>query len=444
MFALGHLHKSWLLIWLLIWCNLVALASATPTESSFPNVSFKVFSKIILSNFGSNISLATVLVLLFTLAENADLLNLHFRQQHSEYSVEHKQHISGWIVALTKTLTSHLGKRRKKTLFHDDDRAAEISEADEIKLVAKKLNKMAVALHLSPYNKDDEYTGKLLPVSLDEIQPVQVICPPSFVCNTGTCIPRSLVQNTRERDIPEVTLIKGHKIYKKVPVLTGKCPECSTSYHADHERFFEESNVASRWKRVYINSAKYFKIGSNLWVDRLFSKSAINATYSFHASVSAYSEYWNNTFGTDSTNVSRAHIWQSFVQESLRTIAAYSKLDLELDDALNIKEVTTEAYSILGEDGIIRAADHHACGECTQEYRKSSAAVFDNPAAVVGIDENHIVPPLAENIEQPISPISVDGSNNAMDLDPEKMWTTMRVLDGVVMGPNVNLFVYFD
>lgn len=98
----------------------------------------------------------------------------------------------------------------------------------------------------------------------------------------------------------------------------------------------------------------------------------------------------------------------------------------------------------MGEDGIIRAADHHACGECTQEYRKSSAAVFDNPAAVVGIDENHIVPPLAENIEQPISPISVDGSNNAMDLDPEKMWTTMRVLDGVVMGPNVNLFVYFD
>ncbi|KAF8812166.1 hypothetical protein BYT27DRAFT_7221213 [Phlegmacium glaucopus] len=399
---------------------------------SFPNIPFRMFSKIILSNFGSDISLATVLVLLFTLAENADLLNLHFRQQHSEYSIEHKQHISGWIIALTKTLISHLGKKKKKTLFHDDDRTVDISEAEETKLVAKKLDKMAVALHLSPYNRDDEYTGKLLPVSLDEIQPVHVICPASFVCNTGTCIPRSLVQNTRERDIPEVTLIKGHKIFKKVPVLTGKCPECATSYHADHERFFEESNVASRWKRVYINSAKYFKIGSNLWVDRLFSKSAINATYSFHASVSAYSEYWNNTFGTNSTN--------SFVQESLRTIAGYSKLDLELDDALNIKEVTTEAYSILGENGIIRAADHHACGECTQEYRKSSTAVFDNPAAVVGVDENCTVPPLAENVEQPRSLMSDDSSTNEMDVDHEKLWTTMRVLDGVVMGPNYCAF----
>ena len=40
----------------------------------------------------------------------------------------------------------------------------------------------------------------------------------------------------------------------------------------------------------------------------------------------------------------------------------------------------------MGEDGIIRAADQHACDECTQKYKKTSDVVFDNPAAVVGMD----------------------------------------------------------
>ena len=81
--------------------------------------------------------------------------------------------------------------------------------------------------------------------------------------------------------------------------------------------------------------------------------------YSFHASASAYSQYWNITYGTKSINVSHAHIWQAFVQDSLRTIAAESKIDIELNDPLNITEVTTEAFGLLGEQGIIRAAEQH-------------------------------------------------------------------------------------
>jgi hypothetical protein len=38
-----------------------------------------------------------------------------------------------------------------------------------------------------------------------------------------------------------------------------------------------------------------------------------------------------------------AHIWQAFVQDSLRIIAADSKIDIELNDSLNITEVTTQA-----------------------------------------------------------------------------------------------------
>ena len=71
----------------------------------------------------------------------------------------------------------------------------------------------------------------------------------------------------------------------------------------------------------------------------------------------------------------------------------------------------------------------------------SHKAVMDDPAAVVGVDENQNIPPLAENNRvspQPLTapPISQDNSDNAMDIDRRNV--TMVVLDGVVMGPTVN------
>jgi len=66
---------------------------------------------------------------------------------------------------------------------------------------------------------------------------------------------------------------------------------------------------------------------------------------------------------------------------------------------------------------------------------------MDDPAAVVGVDENQDVPPLAEDNRVspqplPASPISQGNSDNAMDVDKRNV--TMVVLDGVVMGPTVN------
>jgi len=64
---------------------------------------------------------------------------------------------------------------------------------------------------------------------------------------------------------------------------------------------------------------------------------------------------------------------------------------------------------------------------------------MNDPAAVVGVDENQDVPPLAEDDRvspQPAPPISQDNSDNAMDVDKKNV--TMVVLDGVVMGPTVN------
>ena len=49
----------------------------------------------------------------------------------------------------------------------------------------------------------------------------------------------------------------------------------------------------------------------------------------------------------------------------------------------------------MGENGIICAADEHACKECTQPYKKTADIITgDNPAALVGVDENRAVPAL--------------------------------------------------
>jgi CxC5 like cysteine cluster associated with KDZ transposases len=151
-----------------------------------------------------------------------------------------------------------------------------------------------------------------------------------------------------------VTLIKGSEIYKNVQVLTGYCPSCQTAYLADHEQVLQAGN---RHTRVYRNSAKYLKVGQSLWVDRVFSNAVVNRMYSFHAFASAFTEFWNNTswkFHRGSVKkITRHQVWQSFVQESICTVAAVSNTNIELQDGLDIDDITKEAFYVLGENGII-------------------------------------------------------------------------------------------
>ncbi|KAF8811777.1 hypothetical protein BYT27DRAFT_7010596, partial [Phlegmacium glaucopus] len=117
--------------------------------------------------------------------------------------------------------------------------------------LALKLGAFAQILNLNPYHKNGKFDKKLLPVSHKAIQPVLVICPTSLTCEDTRCEPRGLLQNTRVRDIPSVTLIKGITIYQNVPVLTGVCTTCNTTYSADHERIPGNNDLATK---VYLNS----------------------------------------------------------------------------------------------------------------------------------------------------------------------------------------------
>ena len=382
------------MVQVIFWMALIPAVYAS--QQDFPNVSFQSFSLFISSTFHKEISLATVLFLLFSLTENTDLLNLHSRQQQQIYSSERVVKYTGWMTALVNALQDQLDEETISHLFLNSDH-----EVDRNKILSDKLHDMAQNLKLLPYTRSNQYKSKRIePISHDRIKPVLLLCPSTFTCTTATCNQRSLLQFTRDHDIPQARLIIGTTIHDRVPVLTGKCPLCDTHYSADRERFLDP-NDNTIWKRLYTNNARYLKVGQNLWVDRIFSKAVMNGMFSFHASSQAYTQFWNNSYGSTPTTITGRQVWQAFTQESIRTIATESSHSIELIDNLPISEVTGKAYDILGHNGSINTATHHSCSECTHAYKQSM-----DPTAV---------------------PI------NDMNIDAEDV--KMVVLDGIVMGP---------
>ena len=449
-----------IVILIIIGFGFLPVAYATPDQDPFPDVSFKVFSQFIMANFGSEISLSTLLMMLFSMTNNPDLLNLHARQQYTKVEGEMVQSNTGWIKALATALLNRLDQAQD-TLFRTDEKLSQLSDNGITNSIATKLHKLSEILDLHPYNKQGKFMGKLKPISEKDIEPVHIICPSSMECETKACKGRTILKSTRERDTSKVMLIKGTKIYDNVPVLAGQCPNCSTSYHADHER---SPGTGNNPVRLYLNSARLLKVGQQVWVDRTFSRAVLNATYNFHGSTSAFVAFWNMSFGSEqsSTRISRRHVWQAFVQESVRKVASVSGFDLELPDNLPIDEVTKQAFGILGENGIIRCANNHACSECTHDYKLEADVIpeTDDPAGMIGVDENHQVPAFAgENRDDPVATVeghtvhstesdddpmdgnTSSGSNISSDSDqqdesvemaPSKV--QMVVMDGIVMG----------
>lgn len=88
---------------------------------------------------------------------------------------------------------------------------------------------------------------------------------------------------------------------------------------------------------------------------------------------------------------------------------------------------------------MIQAADQHECSECTHDYKSTSYVITaEDPAAVVGADENIAVPELTIDMNEGgilLEPDIQDAASNMMDVDyaPVKM----IVMDGIVMGTNV-------
>ncbi|TDL26333.1 hypothetical protein BD410DRAFT_716211, partial [Rickenella mellea] len=297
-----------------------------------------------------------------------------------------------------------------------------------------KLDNLSKVLGLTPYNKRGVFQRKLKPVSMKEIEAAQVICPISMECETLSCNSRALLKYTQARDLSRATLVRGTTIYANVPVLAGKCKKCDTYYYCDHERTAVK-NVES--KKLYLNAAPYLKVGQSIWVDRIFSGAVLNACYQFHASPSAFTEFWNASFWADQRNlsnrISRRQIWQSFVQESIRRIAQCAKVDLYMPNKLKINHVPGQAFELLGEKGKIRSAMEHTCSECVHEYKHQADFIDEIDAAgLVGIDDNRNVPEFTGTREDTDVNVNEIQEDNSMEIDHAPV--SMVVMDGIVMG----------
>ena len=211
----------------LLWMPVV---TALPGDGSFPDITFKVFSDFIQNHFSSKITLTQVLLVLFTVTDNTDLLSLHARQQHGTYDGEGNVTSTGWIRSLARALQEKMGTD-EKMLFETNDMPSDMK--DKITDVGSKLDGLAKILKLDPYDKNGVFQGKLAAVSYESFHAAQVICPTAVVCETLNCLPCSLCQKSKSRDIPRVTLIKGSTIHENIQLLSGYCPCCKAVYVAD-------------------------------------------------------------------------------------------------------------------------------------------------------------------------------------------------------------------
>ena len=87
-------------IWIAVAFSFLPTVTAVPDEGQFPNISFKLFNQFVRENFSSRITLSQVLLVLFTITDNHDLLSLHSRQQNPMYVGENQSSNSGWLKCL--------------------------------------------------------------------------------------------------------------------------------------------------------------------------------------------------------------------------------------------------------------------------------------------------------------------------------------------------------
>ncbi|KAF8232684.1 hypothetical protein L208DRAFT_1270977 [Tricholoma matsutake] len=190
-----NLNQLQLLLWILIIFNILPTVTALPEESPFPEIPFKLFSQFIQDNFSSKISLSTVLVILFTMTDNTDLLNLHSRQQNPKCTGEKCVTISSWMRCLAHAMDNKLYKQQDVRLLKKSDNVTETKT--RINNIGTKLDALAKLLDLNPYNDNGQFQQKLKAVSHKSIGPIHVICPNSYECETLNCQPWSLLQITK-------------------------------------------------------------------------------------------------------------------------------------------------------------------------------------------------------------------------------------------------------
>jgi hypothetical protein len=130
-----HIIDSMPLFGILVLFMLFCLGlHAVPTAGAFPDITFEVFNAFIANTFGPKISLSTVLMLLFTLNANTNLLNLHACSKKKEFRYEQIRSLSTWMSALSGSVQKNTTKKQIKLLFKPDEMPEDLlgKEATEL------------------------------------------------------------------------------------------------------------------------------------------------------------------------------------------------------------------------------------------------------------------------------------------------------------------------
>ena len=144
------------------------MVMAVPDDGQFPDISFKLFSQFVKENFSSRITLSQVLLVLFTITDNHDLLNLHAWQQNPRFNGENHSSNSGWLKCLARALQEKL--EEDNTMLFKSHQKNQLSEKEKVDSVTQKLDGLAKLLNLYPYNSDGEFQGKLKAVPYKSIK----------------------------------------------------------------------------------------------------------------------------------------------------------------------------------------------------------------------------------------------------------------------------------
>ncbi|KAF9040622.1 hypothetical protein BJ165DRAFT_1406678 [Panaeolus papilionaceus] len=215
-YMLALLSKSPSLVTLLAALYSIPLVIAAPTQE-FPAITFAAFNQVILENFHADIKLDTVLILLFSILENPEVFNHHSRQKYKKVGAEHLASFNGWISAFSNTLLHQL-PNHEKDVFGPDASSGETGTR-----MIDCIDNVASAVGFQSYSVKGKKLRTLKPINFQSLQPIHIIAPISFECET----------HTSSRDLPQVKLLKDGKVIKYAYVIQGKCSHCNTIYAAD-------------------------------------------------------------------------------------------------------------------------------------------------------------------------------------------------------------------
>lgn len=203
-------------LWLLL--GLLPCVSAAPLEDPFPSILFVDFAKVITSSFGADITLATVLMLLFSVTNNTNLLNLHGQQRAVPTNT---QVMTSWMAASVRAIKDRLqldslvadddsdaemnsdsgsgsgsdsgsgsntsgssdARSSYDTLFLPTDQHTDQTPKQQTTILGKKLDSFCRFLDLYSDEKRGTLCRKLLPISTAAIRPVLIITPSVMQCS---------------------------------------------------------------------------------------------------------------------------------------------------------------------------------------------------------------------------------------------------------------------